>query len=89
MEEDSAEGMERVCEERRTENWRSQSRSTISWAETAARRTWDEVRARRETRFLEEEGMKDRPARRRGESARGSCEDRMNELSVPSSAIDN
>lgn len=54
-EDDSAEGTESVCEERRTENCRSQSRRLISCDATAARRTWDEVRASRDTGYLEEE----------------------------------
>lgn len=83
-----AEGMERVCEERRTENWRSHRRSTISCdcGVTAARRTCEDVRARRETGPFDEEEMNEKPVSRRGESARGGCEDRMKEFNVPSRA---
>jgi len=52
-----------VCEERRTENCRSQSRRLISWVATAARRTWDEVRASRDTGYLEEAERKENPER--------------------------
>jgi hypothetical protein len=54
--------MESMCEERRTENCRSQRRRLISCDTTAARRTCDEVRASRDTGYLEEE-IKENPVR--------------------------
>lgn len=62
----SAEGTGRVCEARRTENWRSHKRRTRSCEATAARRTCDEVNASVETEYLDGCEIKERFERRKG-----------------------
>ena len=80
--------MESVCEERRTENCRSQSRRLISCDATAARRTWDEVRASRDMGYLEEAEMKDSPERYMGDAkCVGDSDDNLYEFHTPSMAI--
>lgn len=60
---ESTDGMESVCEARRTENWTSHRRIVISRVVTAARSKCEDVRASRETGSLEAEEMKENPVR--------------------------
>ena len=56
-------GTESACQERIMENCRSQSRRLISCDATAAKRRWGDVRASRDTGYLEEAERKGNPER--------------------------